>query len=161
MAETSRQRASVVIRDLRADDVDAITAIDARHTGEEKRDYWERTVARFLTGEADLERVGLAAEGTGDRAGEVCGYLLGEVRAFEFGSEPCGWIFSCGVLPELARGGVATWLLAEATTRFARAGVRKVRTMVRRKEIPVLRFFRSSGFVGGPFTQLELDLQGD
>jgi len=160
MPEAHRQ-ASVAIRDLRAGDIDAITAIDARHTGAKKRDYWERTIWRFLSADDGLGRVGLAAERVGEHAGEVCGYLLGEVRAFEFGSEPCGWIFSVGVLPELTREGVASWLLAEATNRFERAGVSKIRTMVRRKDLPVLRFFRSSGFVGGPFSQLELDLEKD
>jgi hypothetical protein len=37
-------------------------------------------------------------------------------------------------------------------------GVHKVRTMVARNDVPVLAFFRASGFVGGPFVQLELHL---
>jgi hypothetical protein len=30
--------------------------------------------------------------------------------------------------------------------------------MVRRADVPVLAFFRSSGFAGGPYVQLELDV---
>jgi ribosomal protein S18 acetylase RimI-like enzyme len=56
------------------------------------------------------------------------------------------------------RGGIASSLLAEACREFARDGITRVRTMVRRNDIPVLSFFRSNGFVGGSFVQLELDL---
>ena len=33
--------------------------------------------------------------------------------------------------------------------------------MVRRADVPVLSFFRAGGFVGGPYAQLELELEGD
>jgi hypothetical protein len=36
--------------------------------------------------------------------------------------------------------------------------VARVRTMVRRADVPVLSFFRSNGFFAGSFVQLELDL---
>lgn len=42
--------------------------------------------------------------------------------------------------------------------RFRDLGVSRVRTMVRRNDVPVLSFFRSSRFVGGPYVQLERDL---
>jgi len=80
------------------------------------------------------------------------------VRAFEFGSEPCGWVFAVGVDPACARQGIASLLVAEACERFRSAGVATVRTMVRRDDIPVLSFFRRRGFEGGSFYQLELGL---
>ena len=90
----------------------------------------------------------------------MIGYLLGEVRAFEFGSEACGWVFSVGVDPNALHGGVASALLRETCRRFREAGVSTVRTMVRRDSVDVLSFFRANGFVGGSFVQLELDLEG-
>ena len=89
------------------------------------------------------------------------GYLLGEVRALEFGSEPCGWVFAVGVESGHLRTGVASRLLAEASRRFKVAGISRVRTMVRRNDVPMLAFFRSAGFVGGSFVQLETDLEED
>jgi ribosomal protein S18 acetylase RimI-like enzyme len=53
---------------------------------------------------------------------------------------------------------VASALLAEACRAFRAAGVTRVRTMVRRNDVPVLAFFRSSGFSGGSYVQLELDV---
>jgi len=64
-------------------------------------------------------------------------------------------VFAVGVDPRSLRSGVASALLLESCRRFAHFKVDRVRTMVRRTDVPVLSFFRSSGFVGGPFVQLE------
>lgn len=142
------------VRELRPGDLPSVTRLDALHTGVGKRAYWRRVFNGFLAPRG-AKRIGLAAL-DGSR---LVGYLLGEVRAFEFGSEECGWVFSVGVDPALGRRGVASRLLAEACRRFRAARVTQVRTMVRRTDVPVLAFFRANGFRGGPFVQLELDLQ--
>jgi ribosomal protein S18 acetylase RimI-like enzyme len=144
------------VRELRPDDLDDVVRIDALHTSQRKPEYWQRVFHDFFDGGRDELRVGLAAEA----GGVVQGYLLGEVRAFEFGSEACGWVFAVGVDTGALRGGIATRLLSEACRQFAREGIATVRTMVRRNDVPVLSFFRSNGFVGGSFVQLELDLGG-
>lgn len=144
------------IRPLSRSDLAAVTRIDAHHTGAAKRAYWKRILDEFLAEPGRSRRVGLGAEVDG----RLAGYLLGEVRAFEFGSEPCGWVFAVGVAPELVRGGVASALLREACQAFRAAGVSHVRTMVRRNDVPVLSFFRAFGFAGGSYVQLELDVSG-
>ena len=142
------------VRKLRANDLDDVVRIDALHTGQRKPEYWQRVFRDFFNGGREELRVGLAAEADG----VVQGYLLGEVRAFEFGSEACGWVFAVGVDQTNLRSGIASNLLAEACRQFAGDGITQVRTMVRRNDVPVLSFFRSNGFVGGSFVQLELDL---
>ena len=142
------------VRDLVLDDLDAVVRIDEAHSGRAKPEYWSSVLGDFLRGGEGPLRVGLAAEARG----QLVGHLLGEVRAFEFGSEPCGWVFAVGVDPDHLREGVGGSLLAAACRRFAAAGIRRVRTMVRRDDVPVLSFFRAAGLVGGPFVQLELDL---
>jgi ribosomal protein S18 acetylase RimI-like enzyme len=89
------------------------------------------------------------------------GFVCGENRAFEFGSEPCGWIFAVAVHPSHTRQGIASSLVGEACRRLRAAGVSRVRTMVRRNDLPLLSFFRASGFEGGSFVQLELDLDAE
>lgn len=140
------------IRPLVRRDLADVVRIDAIHTGAEQRPYWNRLFREFLAPEPGRQRVALAAE----TAGEVVGFLLADVRAFEFGSEPCGWILEVGVDPGQARQGLASSLLAEAVRRLRAAGVSTVRTMVRRNNVPVLTFFRTNGFAGGPYVQLEL-----
>jgi ribosomal protein S18 acetylase RimI-like enzyme len=144
------------IRDLRPDDLEGVVAIDALRTGTRKPEYWARVFRETLDPDPTVVQVGLAAE----RGGILIGYVTGEIRAFEFGSEACGWILTIGVDPARAREKIATSLLAAACRRFQKAGVTKVRTMVQRADVPVLSFFRANGFVGGSFVQMELDLPG-
>ncbi len=147
--------AAIQVRDLAPKDLAEVIRIDALHTGTPQPDYWRRVFRSFLESADGPPRVGLAAAGEG----RLLGYVLGEVRAFEFGSEPCGWIFAVGVDRQHLRRGVASHLLAEACRRLRDAGVTTVRTMVRRNDVPVLSFFRANRFVGGSFAQLELDLE--
>lgn len=143
--------ADVRVRALRREDWEALSRIDAAHSGVDKPDWWRDTVRRHLRRPSSSLRVGLTAV----EGGEPVGYLLGQVRAFEFGSEPCGWIYAVGVRPDHLRTGVARRLLDEARTRFRRLGVGLLRTMVRRNDLPTLTFFRSAGFVAGPYVELE------
>jgi ribosomal protein S18 acetylase RimI-like enzyme len=145
----------VIVCDLRPEHLEDVIRIDALHTGERKPDYWKDIFERFLDARRSRECVGLAVEDEGS----MIGYLLGEVRAFEFGSEPCGWVFGVGVEADRLRTGVAGLLMDEARRRFSAAGLSTVRTMVRRNDVSVLSFFRSHGFVGGSFTQLESELE--
>lgn len=147
-------RTETRVRRLRPEDLADVLALDARLTGEAKPEYWRDVFARFLREE---RCIGLAAE---DERGRLGGYLFGELRAFEFGSRPCGWVFAVGVRRETARAGIGSALLAEASRLFRGLGVDAVRTMVPRTDVPLLAFFRRHGFVGGPFVQLELDLDG-
>jgi ribosomal protein S18 acetylase RimI-like enzyme len=147
---------AVHLRPLVRRDLADVVRIDAIHTGAEQRPYWARLFREFLGPSPGRARVGLAAEVDG----ELAGFLLADVRAFEFGSEPCGWILEVGVDPACARRGVASALLAEAVKRLRATGVTAVRTMVRRNDMPVLTFFRTNGFAAGPFVQLELMDEG-
>jgi ribosomal protein S18 acetylase RimI-like enzyme len=140
------------IRPIAARDLDAVVRLDALHTGDPKLAYWAQVFDDFLGGRTDRVRVGLVAE----QGSTLAGFVLADVRAFEFGSEPCGWVLEIGVDPLFARQHVATRLLAEARRRLRQAGVTTIRTMVRRNNVPVLTFFRTNGFAGGPYVQLEL-----
>jgi len=142
----------VTIRPLARRDLAGVIRIDAIHTGAAQPVYWKRIFKDALSRGRDRVRVGLAAEADG----ALAGFLFGDVRAFEFGSEPCGWILEVGVDPRQTRQGIATALLEEACRRLRASGVSTIRTMVRRNDVPVLTFFRTSGFAGGPYVQLEL-----
>ena len=140
------------IRPLSRADLADVVRIDARHTGTRKPAYWKGILAKFLGPARGRTRVGLAAV---DGRGAFLGYILGEIRAFEFGSEPCGWVFAVGVDPGALHHGVGSALIEAACDRFGRRGVTRVRTMIRRNDVPLLSVFRSNGFTGGSFVQLE------
>jgi ribosomal protein S18 acetylase RimI-like enzyme len=143
----------VAIRAARRADLDQVIAIDAGVTGVEKRAYWLAVFRRYGDGEQP-ERHFLVAE-TG---GRVAGFIIGEVRDWEFGAPPCGWVFAIDVAPEFRLAGIATRLLQALRAGFRRSGVRKLRTILARDNTLILSFFRSQGMMTGPFIPLEMDL---
>jgi GNAT superfamily N-acetyltransferase len=139
---------------VRRADLAEIIAIDAAVTGIEKRAYWNAVFRRYgVAGEAG--RQFLVAE----EAGRVAGFVIGEVRDWEFGSPPCGWVFGIDVRPDARQHGVGARLLSAISAGFRRAGVAKVRTMLARDNTLILSFFRSQGMMAGPFIPLEMDLE--
>ena len=145
---------SVVVRPMQAKDVPAVERIfQAYVRGAEGQDL-ELEVSGLL-GKRTPGLVALVALDTKER---VAGYLVGEVRAWEFGSEPAGWIFALGVDPKAERQGLGKALRDAAIARFRELGIKRVRTMVKKDDVRVLRFFRDAGFSAGPFVELELEL---
>ncbi len=141
------------IRRATEDDLAAVVRLDARVTGQAKPDYWADIFERFGTRRQDKRFFLLA-----DSGGKLAGLIAGEVRGWEFGSEPCGWVFAVSVDPERREQHIGEALFREICARFRAAGVSKVRNMVRRDDRLLMSFFRSEGMVAGPYIQLELDL---
>jgi ribosomal protein S18 acetylase RimI-like enzyme len=144
---------AVTIRPVRRGDLPEITALDAAVTGIEKRAYWNAVFRRYgVAGEA--QRQFLVAED----GGRVAGFVIGEVRDWEFGSPPCGWVFAIDVRPDARQRGIGARLLAAIAAAFRRAGVTTVRTMLARDNTLILSFFRSQGMMAGRFIPLEMEL---
>ena len=144
---------SVEIRPALAADVPLVIALDEEVTGLAKPDYWRDMFERYGARRKG-ERFFLVAE----RQGRIEGFVIGETRAWEFGSPPCGWIFAIQVRPKGRLKGVGTQLFAAITERFRKTGVVSVRTMLARDNTTILSFFRSQGMMAGPFIELEMTL---
>ena len=142
---------NAVIRVARAEDMDEVAAIDAAITANAKPDYWQRAFHRYATRRG---RYFLVA----DDHGTVRGFIMGEDRAWEFGSPPCGWIFAIGVDPRYREGGLGSRLYEALCQRMREAGMETVRTMLARDDGLNMAFFRSQGMRGGSFIQLEMPL---
>lgn len=153
-AAAAPQRREPTIRPVRRGDLEAVIAIDAQVTGIEKRDYWRSIYRRY--GESAVPGAQfLVAESSG----AVVGFAIGEVRDWEFGAPPCGWVFAIDVRPDARLAGIGTRLLETICAGFRRAGVRKVRTMLASDNTLILSFFRSQGMMAGRFIPLEMDLE--
>ena len=144
----------VRVRPIEAADLADVVAIDAEASGIEKIDYWYELFHRYGT-RGRQQRFFLVAEG----GGAVQGFIIGEVRDWEFGSPPCGWVFGIAVRRNARLGGVGSALLAAILDCFRRSGVDKVRTLTTRDNNLVLSFFRSQGMMAARFIPLELDLE--
>ena len=136
-------------------DLASIIEIDAEVTGVRKLDYWYEMYARYGGGIGRQQRFFLVAE---RRDGEILGFILGDVRDWEFGSPPCGWVFGLSVLPAVRESGVASEMLDAICERFRRSGVTTVRTLLARDNHLVMAFFRSQGMMAAPFIALERTL---
>jgi ribosomal protein S18 acetylase RimI-like enzyme len=139
----------VVIRDARADDLAAVVRLDAEATGLRKAAYWKGRLAWYSGGHRD--RFFLVA----CRGEETVGFILGDVRAWEFGAPPSGWIFAINVKRSARLARVGTLLFDALCARFRAAGVDIVRTMPSKDAQLILSFFRSQGLMAGPFVLLE------
>ena len=84
--------------------------------------------------------------------------MIGEVRDWEFGSPPCGWVFAIDVQQGVRLDGIGTRLLEAIAASFRTAGVTKLRTMLMRENTLILSFFRSQGMMAGPLISLEMDI---
>jgi ribosomal protein S18 acetylase RimI-like enzyme len=143
---------SWILRDMRRADIPAVERIHRLHVGSGDLRSERRMLVDFIA-RKDASAVALVAiEG----ARRVVAYVIGEVRAFEFGSPPAGWIFAIGVEPKSERRGLGRALRQAAIRRFSELGVKTVRTMVKKDDVRVLRFFRDAGFHAGPYVELEL-----
>jgi ribosomal protein S18 acetylase RimI-like enzyme len=143
----------VTVRPAQPGDLGTIVALDAESSGLEKAAYWKERFGWYANGHKD--RFFLVAEHDED----VVGFIVGEVRAWEFGSPPSGWIFAIGVKPEARLHGLGTLLFDAMCARFRKAGVQHVRTMLAKDASLVMSFFRSQGMMAGPFIELEKRLE--
>ncbi len=140
---------AVRVRAARGDDLLAVIALDAENTGIPKASYWRERFDWYAGRQPD--RFFLVAE----RDGTMLGFIVGEVRAWEFGSPPSGWIFAIHISPSARLHGLGSLLFEEICVRFRKSGVQHVRTMLAKDAHLLLSFFRSLGMMGGPFIQLE------
>ena len=144
----------IVVRAARRADLPAVVGLDATVTGLHKADYWQRIYRRYGIAGQGLRHFLVAVA---DR--RVVGFVIGEIRDWEFGSPPCGWVFAIDVDPVARQRGVGTRLLASIRERFAAAGVRVLRTMLASDNALILSFFRSQGMRAGRMVALELMIE--
>jgi len=146
---------NIAIRRVTEADLGQIIELDRRVTNQAKPDYWREVYERYAQRYVDKRFFLMALKpGTSD----LLGYIVGEVRGWEFGSEPCGWIFAFSVDPDAREQGIGEHLFDAISTAFRETGVKIMRTMVPRQNQLHMAFFRSEGMVAGPYIQLEKEL---
>jgi ribosomal protein S18 acetylase RimI-like enzyme len=151
----------VAIRRARAADIAHVIALDERVTGLAKPKYWHEVFTHFGKRRVK-DRLFLVAEPRASKPRlPILGFIIGEVRAWEFGSEPCGWVIALSVEPRARLQGLGQALCGAIAQEFRKAGVGRMRTMVARDNRLHLLFFRSQGMMAGPYIQLEKEVDDD
>jgi len=128
------------VRSISELDLDDIVRIGELTRNLYQPDLWEERVTYYLRRDPESSVVA-------EREGRVVGFMLGDVRAGEFGiEEPSGWIEVLGVAPEAGGRGVGRAMGEEMLARYRARGVGSVRTMVDESMPEVEKFFTALGF---------------
>jgi ribosomal protein S18 acetylase RimI-like enzyme len=133
---------------MRTQDAEAVLRIDEKITGCPHEAQWEARIIDHVTGNP----LGcLVAEADG----KIVGFILGDIRGWEFGIPKSGWIEIVGVDPEFQGKGVAKALIEKLNVYFKNHNVEKVRLMVNWNDGGLVSFFRAVGFERSEFIILE------
>ena len=142
------------IRPAVVQDQQNVVALDGRITSIPKPNYWASMFDQFVGRDGQHFLIAESDEVSGDRP-DFAGFIIGEVRAWEFGSQPCGWVLTILVAPEFQGQRVGEMLFQAISNRLEKDGVKTIRTMVAREDNLNMSFFRAQGMMAGPFIELE------
>lgn len=144
---------SVVVRQLREDDLPAIVRIDRESIGRARPLYYEAKVQRILN-EGKLQ-TSLIAE----LDGHPVGFVLTTLNYGEFGqTEPAAVIDSIGVMPAFRGRRVGDALLRQLEMNMRALGVERLETQVGWEQRDLLAFLANRGFDPAPRFCLQLRL---
>jgi ribosomal protein S18 acetylase RimI-like enzyme len=142
----------VRIRPLDELDIGAIVRIDERIGGRYRPEIWEQRVGFYLRRDPGASQVA-------EVDGKVVGFMLGDLRAGEFGlEEPSGWIERFGIDPDHRGRDLGRLMFAAMVAHFKTGGACAVRTLVDRKDTEVAGFLRALGLSTSPLEALEMRL---
>ena len=140
------------IRPLDELDIDAIVRIDEKIGGQYRPDFWEQRVTYYLRRDPESSRVA-------EVDGVVVGFMLGDVRAGEFGIDhPSGWIERFGIHPDFRGRDLGKLMFEQIVKHFRAEGATVVRTLADGKETAVVGFLKALGFAPSALQALEISL---
>jgi len=142
----------IEIRRMRVRDIEAILRIDESITGKPHEAYWESKVASYISRAPQNCLVAEIRE-------RVVGFIMGDVRGWEFALPLSGWIEVIGVDAHHRGIGVGKKLLAALCECFRKNGIETVHTMVSSHETELLGYFEAAGFKRGEYVSLSKELK--
>ncbi len=139
---------SVTVRRMRVQDAEAVLRINDRITGRSGEAQWESKIID------DINRNPLGCL-VAEEGGEVVGFIIGDIRGWDFAIPKSGWIEIVGVDPRHQGKGVARALIGKLHGYFMNHNVERIMTMVNWNDGGLVGFFRSLGFERSEFIILE------
>lgn len=139
---------SVTVRRMRTQDADAVLRINEKITG---RPYEAQWTSKIID---DITRNPLGCL-VAEEGGEIVGFILGDIRGWEFAIPKSGWIEIVGVDPRYQGKGVARALIDTLHAYFRNNNVSRIMTMVNWNDGGLVGFFRALGFERSEFIILE------
>lgn len=144
---------AVLVRELRASDLDAIARIDEKIGGRSRRKYFEVKI------DSVLRDTGVKISLVAEMDGAVAGFLMGSVYYGEFGRpEPAATIDTIGVHPDFRGRKVGKALMRQLVMNMRALGIESIETEVAWDDWDLLRFLAHEGFEPAPRLSLRRTL---
>ena len=153
-ARRAKRMPDISIRKMTVRDIDEVLRIDEKITGKPHAAYYESKADAYISRAPEYCLVAQHRD-------RVVGFVLGDVRGWEFAAELSGWMEIIGVDPDYHGQGVSRALMNELFTRFKRAGVTVVNTMVNWNDGDLIDYFSANGFQRGEYVNLVKNLTID
>ena len=146
-ARRARHMQDLVVRRMTVRDIDEVLRIDEKITGKPHSAYYQSKAAAYI---ARAPEYCLVAE----HRDRVIGFVLGDVRGWEFAAELSGWLEIIGIDPDYHGQGVSRALMDRLCESFRKAGVQIVNTMVNWNDGDLIDYFQANGFNRGEYVNL-------
>ena len=138
---------NIVIREMKKDDVDDISAIYSNIIQKPVHPGFNSLIEQHAQKEKD---VCLVAE----LDGQVVGFMISYILTLGFGIEKSAWIATLGVKPEYMGQDIGKKLAHKIFEYYRSAGIENVYTSVRWDSPDLLSFFKTLGFDRSNFINL-------
>jgi flavin-dependent dehydrogenase/ribosomal protein S18 acetylase RimI-like enzyme len=146
-ARRARRMTDVRVRRMTVGDIDEVLRLTSEITDKPHAAHYASLCDAYVKRSPDTCLVA-------ETAGRVVGFVLADVRGWEFGAKLAGWLEVIGVEPAYQSRGVSRALLDALFESFRRAHVAVVNTMVNWNDGDLIDYFRANGFERGDYLNL-------
>ena len=146
---------TIKIRLMKADDFDALVAIDEKILKASRPEYYEVKFEKLFKSK-DYLPASLVAE---EEDGTVVGFVMGEIYMGEFGIfQEEASLDTIGVDPDYQYKGIGEQLINEFMDHLRTVGVKKINTLVDWNDSKLIHFFSANRFSPSKTINLERSL---
>ncbi|MBE0616282.1 MAG: GNAT family N-acetyltransferase [Burkholderiales bacterium] len=136
-----KQAPAVSIRRTKAEDMDAVVALDAKFVDQPRQLYFQRRL------KAALDQTGLHVQLSAEQGGSLIGFIKARKLLGEFGrTESALRLEAMAVAPDEQGQGIGSALLARLEDEAKRMGVAAIRTTASWRDHAIVQFFDKAGF---------------
>jgi ribosomal protein S18 acetylase RimI-like enzyme len=140
---------------MKADDFDAVVAIDAKILKASRPEYYEVKFEKLFASK-DYLPASLVAE---EEDGTVVGFVMGELYMGEYGIfQEEASLDTIGVDPDYQHKGIGEQLINEFMDHLRTVGVQKINTLVDWNDSKLIHFFSANQFIPSRTINLERSL---
>jgi predicted N-acetyltransferase YhbS len=140
---------------MKADDFDAVVAIDKKVLKASRPEYYELKFEKLFKSK-DYLPVSLVAE---EEDGSVLGFVMGELYMGEYGIfQEAATLDTIGVDPYCQHQGIGGQLINEFVDHLRKIGVQKINTLVDWNDSKLIHFFSANQFSPSKTINLERGL---